>query len=173
LDGPTLLEYLTDPDTGEIVPITVVTDNGGPFRSLRFGAFITARPELRHIRTRVRTPGQNGVRDRAFQSLNYEHLYRQIDDALDPSREAETFCVDSTQSDHTKRCPGTGQPMSTRAERTRRHPRFPSPTTCQVLEAGQVHVAASARRPSRRHGGSTAETGVGRPLNGRTAQGRR
>ena len=105
MDGPTLLEYLTDPDTGEIVPITVVTDNGGPFRSLRFGAFITARPELRHIRTRVRTPGQNGVRGRAFQSLNYEHLYRQIDDALDPSREAETFRVDSTQSDHTKRDP--------------------------------------------------------------------
>jgi len=95
LDGPTLLEHLTDPDTGEIVPITLVTDNGGPFRSFRFGAFITSRPELRHIRTRVRTPGQNGVRERAFQSLKYEHLYRQqIDDALDLVREAETFRVE-------------------------------------------------------------------------------
>jgi transposase InsO family protein len=35
LDGPTLLEHLTDPDTGEVVPITLVTDNGGPFRSFR------------------------------------------------------------------------------------------------------------------------------------------
>ena len=39
LGGPTLLEHLTDPDTGEIVPITLVTDNGGPFRSFRFEAF--------------------------------------------------------------------------------------------------------------------------------------
>ena len=61
-----LVEHLTDPDTGEIVPITLVTDNGGPFRSFRFGALIAARPELRHARTRVRSPGQNGVRERAF-----------------------------------------------------------------------------------------------------------
>src|SRR5699024_4811498 len=52
----------------KIVPITLVTDNGGPFRSFRFEHFITAHPELRHVRTRVRTPGQNGVRERAFQS---------------------------------------------------------------------------------------------------------
>jgi len=98
LDGPTLLEHLTDPDTGEIVPITLVTDNGGPFRSFRFGAYIGGRPELRHIHTRVRTPGQNGVRERAFQSLKYEHLYRQqIDDALDLVREAETFRVEFNQ----------------------------------------------------------------------------
>ncbi len=61
LDGPSLVQYLTDPDTGEVVPITLVTDNGGPFRSFRFEAFIAGRPELRHVRTRVRTPGQNGV----------------------------------------------------------------------------------------------------------------
>jgi len=41
------------------------------------GTFITGRPELRHVRTRVRTPCQNGVRERAFQSLKYERLYRQ------------------------------------------------------------------------------------------------
>lgn len=95
LAGPSLLEHLTDPDTGEIVPITLVTDNGGPFRSFRFEAFITGRPELRHVRTRVRTPGQNGVRERAFQSLKYERLYRaQIDDATDLVREAEAFRVE-------------------------------------------------------------------------------
>ena len=72
--------------------ITLVTDNGGPFRSFRFGALIAARPELRHVRTRVRTPGQNGVRERAFQSLKYERLYReQIDDALDLTQQAEAF----------------------------------------------------------------------------------
>jgi len=58
-----LLEQLIDPITGEIRPVTIVTDNGGPFRSARFAAFIAARPELAHVRTRVRTPGQNGVRE--------------------------------------------------------------------------------------------------------------
>jgi len=95
LAGPSLLEYLTDPDTGEVVPITLVTDNGGPFRSFRFGALIASRPELRHVRTRVRSPGQNGVRERAFQTLKYERLYREpIDDALDLVREAEAHRVE-------------------------------------------------------------------------------
>lgn len=86
---------VTDPDTGEIVPITLVSDNGGRFRSFRFGTFITGRPELRHILTRVRTAGQNGVRERAFQSLKYERLYReQIDDATDLVREADIFRVE-------------------------------------------------------------------------------
>ena len=50
---------VTDPDTGEVLPImTIVTDNGGPFRSFRFESFITAHPELRHVRTKVRTPGR-------------------------------------------------------------------------------------------------------------------
>lgn len=40
LAGPTLLGYLTDPDTSEVVPITLVTDDGGPFRSFRFGAYM-------------------------------------------------------------------------------------------------------------------------------------
>jgi len=94
-DGQSLIEYLTDPDTGEIVPITLVTDNGGPFRSFLFESYIAKRAELRHVRTRVKTPGQNGVRERAFQSLKYERLYReQIDDALDLVREAEAFRVE-------------------------------------------------------------------------------
>lgn len=92
LAGPRLVDHLTDPDTGEVVPITLVTDNGGPFRSFRFGAFIASRPELRHVRTRVKSPGQNGVRERAFGSLKYERLYREhIDDALDLVREAEGY----------------------------------------------------------------------------------
>jgi len=58
LDGPSMLEHLTDPDTREVVPITLVTDNGGPFRSFRFGALIAARPELRHVRTRSAHPAR-------------------------------------------------------------------------------------------------------------------
>ncbi len=75
--------------------VTLVTDNGGPFRSFRFQAFIASHPELRHVRTRVRTPGQNGVRERGFESLKYERLYRYpIDDGLDLAREAEAYRVE-------------------------------------------------------------------------------
>jgi putative transposase len=73
-----------DPDTGEIEPVvTIVTDNGGPFRSFTFEAFIAAHPELCHVRTRVRSPGQNGSRERGFGTMKYEWLYlEEIDDAL-------------------------------------------------------------------------------------------
>ena len=93
--GAFLLETVTDPQTGEVTPVVLVTDNGGPFRSFRFDAFITAHPELRHIRTRVKTPGQNGVRERAFESLKYERLYREdITDILDLTGHAEEFRVE-------------------------------------------------------------------------------
>ncbi len=95
LAGVSLAAFLTDPATGEIRPIVVVTDNGGPFRSFRFEAFITSRPELCHVRTRVRSPGQNGVRERAFGSLKYECLYRaEITDAVTLDREAEAFRIE-------------------------------------------------------------------------------
>jgi putative transposase len=50
--------------------------------------------ELLHIRTRAKSPGQNGVRERAFGSLKYEHLYRhaeQIATLADLYREAEAY----------------------------------------------------------------------------------
>ena len=85
-----------DPETGELLPaITVVTDNGGPFKSFRFGTFITGHPALTHVRTKVKSPGQNGVRERAFGSLKYEKLYLEpIDDPLDLVREAEKFRIE-------------------------------------------------------------------------------
>ncbi len=71
-------------ENGEIAPaVTIVTDNGGPFRSFRFEHFITSHPELRHVRTRARTPGQNGSRERGFGTLKYERLFlEEIDDVL-------------------------------------------------------------------------------------------
>ena len=73
-----------DETTGELLPVlTIVTDNGGPFRSFTFEAFIAVHPEIRHVRTRVRTPGQNGSRERGFGTLKYEWLFREeIDDGL-------------------------------------------------------------------------------------------
>ena len=57
LDGISLIDHLTYPEAGEIVAITLVTDDGEPLRSFRFEHCITARPELCHVRTRVRPPG--------------------------------------------------------------------------------------------------------------------
>ena len=95
LGGKPLAQLLpVHPETGDPVPIKLVTDNGGAFKGAAFAKFIASRPELLHIRTRVRSPGQNGVRERAFGSLKYEHLYRhadQIATLADLHREAEHY----------------------------------------------------------------------------------
>jgi putative transposase len=85
-----------DLDTGELLPVvTLVTDNGGPFRAFRFETFIAQHPELRHVRTRVRSPGQNGSRERGFESLKYERLYlHEIADGLDLARHAEAYRIE-------------------------------------------------------------------------------
>ncbi|MFM7210584.1 MAG: transposase [Actinomycetota bacterium] len=85
-----------DVETGEILPVvTLVTDNGGPFRAFRFETFISQHPELRHVRTRVRSPGQNGSRERGFESLKYERLYlEEIHDGLDLARHAEAYRIE-------------------------------------------------------------------------------
>ena len=72
--------------------VTIVTDNGGPFRSLNFELFIMRHPELRHVRTRVKTPGQNGSRERGFGTLKYERLFLdEIPDALTLIERAEDY----------------------------------------------------------------------------------
>ena len=85
-----------DHDTGELVAVvTMVTDNGGPFRSFRFTAFITSHPELHHVRARAKSSGQNGSRERGFESLKYERLYlHEIADGLDMIEHAEYYRVD-------------------------------------------------------------------------------
>lgn len=90
--GVTLAEQLRDPATGHIRRIKLVTDNGGAFKGAAFATFIASRQELLHIRTRRKSPGQNGVRERAFGSLKYEHLYRmEIQTLQDLTREADAY----------------------------------------------------------------------------------
>ena len=88
-----------DTETGEIKPVvTIVTDNGGPFRSFRFEAFILSHPELNHVRTRVKSPGQNGSRERGFGTLKYERLYiDEIDDAVMLAKHAEEYRIEYNQ----------------------------------------------------------------------------
>jgi putative transposase len=79
---------------GDPVRIRLVTGNGGALKGTALAKFIASRPELPHIRTRARSPGQNGVRERAFGSLKYEHLYRhapEIATLTDLHREAEHY----------------------------------------------------------------------------------
>ena len=97
LFGHPLVEDCTvDTETGEVLPVvTIVTDNGGPFRSFRFEAFIGSHPELAHVRTRVRTPGQNGSRERGFGTLKYERLFiDEIDDAIMLAKHAEDYRIE-------------------------------------------------------------------------------
>ena len=58
-------------------PIAVVSDNGPCFRGEVFAeAFLGEDPLLRHVRTRVKSTQSNGVVERFFGTLKYEHLYR-------------------------------------------------------------------------------------------------
>ena len=100
---PLVDECQIDLETGELLPVlTIVTDNGGPFRSLNFELFIMAHPELRHVRTRVKSPGQNGSRERGFGTLKYERLFLdEIPDALTLIERAEDYRVEyNTERPH-------------------------------------------------------------------------
>jgi transposase InsO family protein len=90
--GHTIAEDCVDPETGELAPLTIVTDNGPAYKSTDFLAFIRARPWLAHVRTRHHAPETNGVVERFNGSLKYEHLYRlEIPDALALAEEAAAF----------------------------------------------------------------------------------
>ena len=75
-----LLDDVTDPDTGEVVPVIVVTDNGSAYRAAGFARYIASRPELRHVRTRIKSPETNGVVERFFGAIKVEQLWRELPD---------------------------------------------------------------------------------------------
>jgi transposase InsO family protein len=86
--GHELLQDCVDHHTGELTPVVVVTDN----RSVGFARFIASRPGLPHVRTRHRSPQTNGVVERFYQAIKYEHLYRhEINDGLVLAREVENY----------------------------------------------------------------------------------
>ncbi|KQH76727.1 hypothetical protein AO501_04705 [Mycobacterium gordonae] len=76
-------------------PIAVVSDNGPCFRGKTFQtAFTGDDPLMRHVRTRIKSPQTNGVIERFFGTLKYEHLFRGYigdGDALD--MEAHRFRI--------------------------------------------------------------------------------
>ena len=90
--GITWIEDLTDPGTGEIGKIRLVTDNGPCFKSAKFAAWAASKRHIAHIRTRNRAPWTNGVIERFFQAIKYEHLYRRdITDSLELAAQARAY----------------------------------------------------------------------------------
>lgn len=73
--GKSLALDKLDPETGEISPLTIVTDNGPAYKSDAFARFVGRQPHLRHVRMRYRSSQSNGVIERFNKSMNYEHLY--------------------------------------------------------------------------------------------------
>ena len=74
--GVSWIKDLTDPATGEIGTLTLVTDNGSCFKSGGFAAWVASKRHIRHVRTRRKAPWTNGVIERFFGALKYERLYR-------------------------------------------------------------------------------------------------
>ncbi len=90
--GHPLLQDCVDPATGELTPVVVVTDNGPASKSVGFARHMASRPEFTHVRTSVHSPQTNGVIERFFGSIKYEHLYREeIADGLDLAMHAERY----------------------------------------------------------------------------------
>ncbi|UTI63317.1 hypothetical protein NBH00_18405 [Paraconexibacter antarcticus] len=72
--GRPLLQDLTDPLTGELTPIYLVSDNGPCFKAAAFTRFIASRQEVTHIRTRKKSPQTNGVIERYHGAIKIEQL---------------------------------------------------------------------------------------------------
>jgi len=97
--GYPLIEDCVDPETGEIIPIVIVTDNGPAMKSLPVANWFRARSHFTHVRTRVKSPHTNGVIERWFQTLKYERLYRhEIDTVLDLTDHVTDFTIEYNQT---------------------------------------------------------------------------
>ena len=72
-----LVEDCVDETTGELAALVIVTDNGPAMKSVALARWFAARGHLTHVRTRHRSPHTNGVVERWFETLKYEHLYRE------------------------------------------------------------------------------------------------
>lgn len=151
-----------DADGNVISTVTLVTDNGGPFRSFRFEAFIATHPEIRHVRTAIESPGQNGSRERGFGCLKYERLYlEEINDALDLVAHAEDYRVEyNTVRPHeaiawnrpwtsTSDSP-TPSPQSAVSTPTTASSWSPRPSTSNAARPGTNYVLCPTRTPRRR-----------------------
>ena len=72
-----------------------MTDNGPAMKSVAVARWFAARSHLAHVRTRHRAPSTNGVVERWFGTLKYEHLYRHdIASGIDLADDVTAFTAD-------------------------------------------------------------------------------
>ena len=128
LMGMSWIEDLTDPDSGEIAKLRIVTDNGSCFKSGAFAAWVASKHHIVHIRTRINAPWTNGVIERFFGSIKYERLYRrEISDGLMLAAEVDDFrTVYNTIRPH--EAIGMGRPIEPLPTSTKTKPS--QPETC-------------------------------------------
>lgn len=92
--GVSWIEDLTDPVTGEIGKLFIVTDNGPCFKSRGFTAWVESKRHIRHVRTRKKAPWTNGMIERFFGAIKYERLYRHdIGDGIALAHHVEDYRV--------------------------------------------------------------------------------
>lgn len=90
--GHSLLDDVTDPETGQVTKVIVVSDNGPCYKSGRFARYIASRPELTHVRTRRKSPQTNGVIERYHGAIQIEALWRDLPaDGLDMTVKVDAF----------------------------------------------------------------------------------
>lgn len=111
--------------------VTIATDNDGPFRSK---SFIALHPELRQVRTRVRSQGRNGPRERGFGTLTCEQLLLgETDGAVatphGPSSTASTAIVCAPEANEFNRPEEVHLGLA--------DPPLKQRKSCQLLDAGQ------------------------------------
>ena len=143
LGRPLLDDLPVDPDTDEPIPIFLVSDNGPCFKAAAFARFIDARPELRHIRTRRKSPQTNGVIERYHGAIKIEQLWRQLPaDGIEMTRMVDDFRRLYNTSAPTKRSPATARssatsptPPTALQTRSAHHSQRAKP--CGLLDAGQ------------------------------------
>jgi transposase InsO family protein len=90
--GMSWVEDLTDPVTGDIGTLKLVTDNGSCFKSARFASWVASKHHIVHVRTRRRAPWTNGMIERFFEAIKYEHLYRRdIGDGIELAGQVRSY----------------------------------------------------------------------------------
>ena len=60
-----------DPDTGEVSPLVIVTDNGPAMKSVAVAKWFAAQPGIVHVRTRHKSPHTNGVIEGSADFINH------------------------------------------------------------------------------------------------------
>ncbi len=143
LRGP-LLDELTDPETGELTPVIVVTDNGQCFKSRTFERFIDSRPEL--TRRNAAPVAADQRRDRALPRRDQRSSTSGATchpTAPRCSRWSPRFERSTTRSARTKASPAPGRSRPT--SRTLDHHQHPSSNTPSCVRFLTRDIGAGGR----------------------------